>query len=37
MLFRHDIIYDETIPELHKAKMRDAYYKLFEEAKNPVI
>lgn len=37
MLYRHDIEYDELIPAAQKAQMKEAYFRMFREAKNPVV
>ena len=38
MLYKHDIEFDEMIPEAAKTEaLKEAYIKTFLEAKNPVI
>ncbi len=37
MLYKHDIEYDELIPAAQKEKMKEAYFRMFREAKNPVV
>ena len=37
MLFRHDIMFDESIPQHLKEKLREPYFELFQKAKNAVV
>jgi hypothetical protein len=38
LIYRHDIEYDEMIPEGAKTEgLKEAYMKMFREAKNPII
>jgi hypothetical protein len=38
ILFKHDIVYDETLPMTAKSEdARQAYHKMFREAKQPTL
>jgi hypothetical protein len=37
MLYKHDIEYDQLIPASQKAHMKESFFRLFREAKNPVV
>jgi hypothetical protein len=37
MLYKHDIEYDQLIPAFQKVSMKEAFFRLFREAKNPVV
>jgi hypothetical protein len=37
LLYKHDIEYDVSIPDYQKQHMKEAYMRIFKEAKNPVV